>query len=110
MKTKSIIISGIVGLLLMGPLSGYCSNFLSINIGSDGVNITTNFDTPNYYPVPGKPEPGKPEPNRKPEPKKPEPKKDNKQDNKKPGNNQNPGNNPGKPTTGGNGTHTPTRK
>lgn len=122
MKTKSIIIGGLVGLLLLSPISGYCSSFFSISIGSDGVNITTNFGTPGYNPVPLPP---KPEP-KKPEPKKPEPKKhDNKKhDNKKPGNNGKPGgnqpgnnqpgnnqpggNNPSRPSTGGNGTHNPT--
>ncbi|MCC8118449.1 MAG: hypothetical protein LIP09_06845 [Bacteroidales bacterium] len=112
MKTKKFIIGGLVGILLLSPISGYCSSFFNISIGSDGVSITTSIDTPNYYPVPNNPEP-----NRKPEPPKPEPKKghkkDNKKDNKKPNDNKKPGNNtPGnnKPTNSGNNTHTPTGK
>ncbi len=99
MKTKNIIIGGLVGILLLSPISSFGNTFFSLSIGTNGVNITTNIDTnygPNHVPDLIKPEPKK---NMKPGPKKNEPKKPepNKKDNKGP----KPDNmNPGKPTTG----------
>ncbi len=115
MKRFTIILTTVLSLLIISPICNYGSSFLSISVGTGGVNITTSIGTPD----PGQPTPKpEPKPNHKPEPKpepkhhndkyQPTPKQDSKPGNQPGSNTPQPGNNTPQP---GSSTHpSPTRK
>ncbi|MCD8387241.1 MAG: hypothetical protein LUD17_10175 [Bacteroidales bacterium] len=101
MKRFTIILTTVLSLLIISPICSYGSSFLSISVGTDGVNITTSIGTPD----PGQPTPKpEPKPNHKPEPKhhndkhQPTPKQDYKPGNQPGNNNPQPGSTHPSPT------------